>query len=325
MTKFKKQKSNNFNRLQINVLLENAIFNFLQLRQINKMQKGSALIFVLWIIAILSILAAEIGFKARLNSELTGDEAKLIQNYPQALACLQTGISAILNQNSSQLNHLTGKNFHFNFKEQNYSCQLEFFDEAGKYNLNKVGEKELLEILNALGFQGEKRDTIVDSILDWRDSDNFHRLNGAETDYYQTLNPPYKCKNGNFNSIDELILVKGIDLPVFQKLKQVFSVYANTQKINVNSAPQEVLKTLGLDSRQIQDLQQARKQDPFLDLNDLLSRVPELDPNLVKDKIRFKDSSIYQVKVTVLNNQIKTRTKFILKLLPSEATILGLE
>jgi general secretion pathway protein K len=69
--------------------------------------------------------------------------------------------------------------------------------------------------LTNLGVEGEARDIIVDSILDWRDADDFYRIHGAENDYYQSLKEPYRCKNGNFDSIEELLLVRGITPALF--------------------------------------------------------------------------------------------------------------
>jgi general secretion pathway protein K len=61
-------------------------------------------------------------------------------------------------------------------------------------------------------------ETIIDSIKDWLDSkddDAVTGLNGAESDYYMGLEPPYKCKNGPFSHIGEVALVKGIPPELF--------------------------------------------------------------------------------------------------------------
>ena len=61
-------------------------------------------------------------------------------------------------------------------------------------------------------------ETIIDSIKDWLDSkddDAVTGLNGAESDYYMGLDPPYKCKNGPFSHIGEVALVKGIPPELF--------------------------------------------------------------------------------------------------------------
>ncbi len=83
-------------------------------------------------------------------------------------------------------------------------------DESGKINLNTVSAEQLLALADAAGIPKQDADIIADSILDWRDSDKLFRLNGAEDDYYRTLNPPYKAKNGRFDTVEELLLVKGI-------------------------------------------------------------------------------------------------------------------
>jgi type II secretory pathway component PulK len=48
------------------------------------------------------------------------------------------------------------------------------------------------------------------AIVDWRDGDSEVTVNGAEDETYQQLNPPYRCKNADFDSLDELRLVRGM-------------------------------------------------------------------------------------------------------------------
>ena len=93
--------------------------------------------------------------------------------------------------------------------------------EAGKVNINLVSESTLRKIIGQLGLEGEARDIVVDSILDWRDPDDFSRLNGAENDYYQSLKEPYYCKNGNLDSIEELLLVRGVTPDLFYGRKGI--------------------------------------------------------------------------------------------------------
>src|SRR2546429_5741520 len=38
---------------------------------------------------------------------------------------------------------------------------------------------------------------------------------GAETEYYQTLNPPYEAKNGAIDDLSELLLIKGISAELY--------------------------------------------------------------------------------------------------------------
>ena len=62
--------------------------------------------------------------------------------------------------------------------------------------------------------QVENVPELINALLDWRDADNDTREGGAESDYYNTLEPPYNAKNGPFDSIEELLLVKGFNAAI---------------------------------------------------------------------------------------------------------------
>ena len=89
-------------------------------------------------------------------------------------------------------------------------------DENGKININTASRDVLSKALaaNGLTFDSE-RDTIVDSILDWIDKDDRHRVNGAESDYYEKLSPPYSAKNSPLDSLEELLKIRGITPELF--------------------------------------------------------------------------------------------------------------
>lgn len=51
---------------------------------------------------------------------------------------------------------------------------------------------------------------ISEAIFDWIDEDDEQRTYGAENEYYQSLSPPYECKNAKIETLDELLLIRGI-------------------------------------------------------------------------------------------------------------------
>jgi len=88
-------------------------------------------------------------------------------------------------------------------------------DEASKINLNQATEKQLLLLVEAAveGNQEVIAQDIVNAILDWRDADSEPRGDDETTEgaFYEKLErQPYKVKNGPFDSVEELLLVKGI-------------------------------------------------------------------------------------------------------------------
>ncbi len=74
-------------------------------------------------------------------------------------------------------------------------------DEASKLNLNTA----TLEMLEALPFMTSD---LAASILNWRNPATTITTGGAELEYGM-LNPPYRCKNAPFETVDELKLVIG--------------------------------------------------------------------------------------------------------------------
>ncbi|MCG8651997.1 MAG: general secretion pathway protein GspK, partial [Pirellulales bacterium] len=51
---------------------------------------------------------------------------------------------------------------------------------------------------------------VAESILDWLDEDDEPRPNGAELDYYSSLPTPYEPANGPLQTVDDLLLVRGV-------------------------------------------------------------------------------------------------------------------
>jgi general secretion pathway protein K len=176
------------------------------------------------------------------------------------------------------------------------SCEVRIVAEGGKININRVSESTLRKIIGNLGLETEKRDMAVDSILDWRDPDDFYRLNGAENDYYQSLKEPYQCKNDHLDSIEELLLVRGVTPELFYGrkktlkedqegeadqagLKDIFSIYASGEQIDINSAAPVVLRyVLGVPGGVSRLIVKAREEKGFQNQQDLLQRVPEISP-----------------------------------------------
>ena len=76
-------------------------------------------------------------------------------------------------------------------------------DEGSKVNIN-TASRDMLGRLPGMTAE------IADSIIDWRDEDEDAGENGAESTYYGALPRPYRCKNAPFETVEELLLVKGV-------------------------------------------------------------------------------------------------------------------
>jgi len=104
---------------------------------------------------------------------------------------------------------------------------------------------------------------IINSIkdwLDWGDNEAITGVSGAESGYYQGLDPPYDSRNGPFYHLAELALVKGVAADLLNGaggipgISQYVSVHGSTStednkitfsgKININTAELPVLTAL---------------------------------------------------------------------------------
>lgn len=87
-------------------------------------------------------------------------------------------------------------------------------DESAKLNLNVATPAQLLILVE--GAVGDDESVIpqdiVNAILDWRDPDATPTGEPGDTEgaYYRNLPRPYRVKNGPFDTVEELLLVKGV-------------------------------------------------------------------------------------------------------------------
>ncbi len=82
-------------------------------------------------------------------------------------------------------------------------------DESSKLNLNLATREQLGTMFAAVLPEETEIAPLIDALLDWRDQDNVPGEQGAEAEYYLSLDPPYTIKNGFFETVEELLLVVG--------------------------------------------------------------------------------------------------------------------
>ena len=100
---------------------------------------------------------------------------------------------------------------------QSKTIRFGLSNESGKLNLNILATEEDNELdveaitaVDRLMYIPNVTEEIASAILDWIDEDDDPRAYGAESDYYGTLESPYYAKNAALESLDELLLVRGV-------------------------------------------------------------------------------------------------------------------
>ena len=85
---------------------------------------------------------------------------------------------------------------------------------------------------------------ITEAVLDWMDSDSVPRDFGAEDDHYYDAQPPYRAANRGFTSVSELRAVAYVTPQIYLAVAPYLNAVRDAPRINVNTAPLEVLRTL---------------------------------------------------------------------------------
>ena len=144
---------------------------------------------------------------------------------------------------------------------------IEIVDAERKLNINKLNDPRRLPlVLEQLGIVASDADSLISALGDWKDPDSNPRPNGAEDDYYLSLDPPYYAKNAPIDDISELLKIRGITREMYWGSRSRGHVQVSTGEgsnvptpatglvdifcavsgdgVNVNTAPQAVLQVM---------------------------------------------------------------------------------
>jgi len=240
---------------------------------INKNKTASVLILTLWIVSFLTVFVVSLGYNVsgqlHLASHIQGRlKAYYLANAGIELAKTRFGMDET--PKYTCLNEEWSNNEEF-FKEVpfgdghitvSYQLNGEVFDdelaqesavyglmdESSRININKAPLQIIKNLIERTGeVDTEEISDIANAILDWRDRDVIVSPGGAENEYYEGLEEPYPCKDGDFQVAQELLLVKGMTPGIFLKIADIITVYGEG-KVNINTANQRTFCALGLSS-----------------------------------------------------------------------------
>ena len=248
--------------------------------------RGSVIILLAWVLVALSLIALSFSSSVRMEVRATVNEVDLKQSYYIARSGVYYSINRILLQALKPAPPGAGQEADedvergkLRFSMANGAAEIAVTDETGKINVNLASEEILHSLMQQVGLSRNEEDAVVDGILDWRDGDHDIRANGAEDSYYMDLPQPYHIKDGPLDNVEELLLIKGMTPEIFYGqvfkdesgkegnrggLVNFLTTYTFVNRININSAPIEVLASLpGMDRQRAQAIIERRQQQPF--------------------------------------------------------------
>lgn len=218
-------------------------------------QRGIALLTILVMVALATILAATIAKRQMNAAENTGYLMRQNQSllYAKSAEAFFSELLIQDSENGNNVDHL----------QENWAKPMPAFpvedgfvsgrllDESGKFNLNNLlkadgtvdesAKRWFEKLLQRVGLPAE----LSQAVIDWQDADD-ETLGamGAESSYYQGLDPAYLASNTPFHNVKELKLVKGFEGKNFDLIKPYVTALPEPTKININTASPIVLASI---------------------------------------------------------------------------------
>ena len=243
---------------------------------LRKREEGVALILTLLITAILVTLIVEVNYSTQVGLRIAGN----FRNDLQAGYLAKSGVNIVISYLKFDVENTDTDNLDEDWAKPyppipvgDGFVQVVTEDESAKINVNVMGDEKaapkIREALSrVLSILFERKDVdmgILDAIMDWVDPDGETRPDGAEDDYYGSLDPPYACKNGPLDTLSELRMIKGVTDEVYGKIFKYLTIYSKDGIININTVDMEVLMCLdeGIDGPMAVGIKEYREETPF--------------------------------------------------------------
>ncbi len=241
-------------------------------------QEGFILVPVLLVFAVIVAVVGDFSYEVYVN-------AGSLKNYviSQRLSVLaSSGLDFAITRINSYLkglNYTVEREYLIDLSsligEENLSLTVLLTDENAKFNLNSFYTHIPAEKEKALaGFRRLLRALQLDEdiayrISDWIDKDSQEEIPQSEKG----------AKNRPLYSIEELLQIPGITDEVYERLLPYVTCFTD-RRININSAPREVLLTMdGITDTIASAIETYRKDRAFEDMADL-KNVPGISPEL---------------------------------------------
>lgn len=113
-------------------------------------------------------------------------------------------------------------------------------DSSGLLSVPSMDMEALKRLVRIAGGGEEMTGSVADSYIDWIDSDDFSRLNGAESAYYRGENRPYAPRNFTMQYKDEMSFIRGMDAGLYKNMERYLTILPSFG-FNPNTADDEVL------------------------------------------------------------------------------------
>lgn len=280
-------------------------------------QRGSVIIIVLWTSVLLTILVTVMAGKVQLSARTAMHNRTAVTDLARVSSAMnQAEMELLLESMDAPIDRVVELDEEGNFREPKYRFNgrelslyyptdddivVRIFDHSGKINLNNIRRQNLqLIIEKRLGPEPDSQQVqdLLTAWEDWTDLNDLAGINGAEKEYYESLDPPYSPRNNpELDTVEELRLIRGFD-ELFKdvNLDAAFTVYGNAQTVNLNLATREAMQLLpGLTDEYIEEIIAYREQRDIRSKQEIGDLMPLENFVELSNWIGSNNSSFYSI------------------------------
>jgi len=206
-------------------------------------QKGVALVLVLWVIALLSVMALAAVSTSRTEVQLVRnrlDEARM-----RALAEAGVSMAVLRLRSAEEQDHWYPDGAPHSWWFAGHEIEVRLYNESSRLDINRAPELQLKKMIEAVAVEDVDTEALLASVLDWRDADQSARVQGAEDGDYRSEGLPYGAKDGAFDSVVEFGLVLGMPRELSRLLEPHLTVHSGSARVQMEYASPLVKDALG--------------------------------------------------------------------------------
>lgn len=205
-------------------------------------QKGVALVMVLWVVLLITISTGAYTLMARMDQL----EAHTVISGTRARLAAEAGLNfAILSlRDPDELTRWVPDGRSYMLLYEDVQLEIQVTDERGKLDINSADEETLTRLLTGNGMEEESAVLLAAALLDWADTDEMERANGAELSAYQSAGLSVGPGNRPYIMIEETLQVLGMPFDVFKTIEPGITVFSESGTPDPAYAPKEALLAL---------------------------------------------------------------------------------
>jgi general secretion pathway protein K len=200
------------------------------------------IIAVMWGLGLLAAVALSLNWNGNLSTSLAHNALDVAKANAIVEAAINRAVVALYEQQPERRWKADGTPQLFEFDGTKIKVSLQ--DELGKIDLNQADETAFVNLLRSIGLDGNSSAALADKIVDWRTATSLKHLNGAKEAEYRASGSAFRPRNGQFQSVDELLLVMDMTPEIFRRIEPALTVYSARQFIDPQVAPREALRSL---------------------------------------------------------------------------------